>query len=385
MKNNRTVPETAMAFSIGEFELGNNGDNAKSAPITMKAISADPLEHWFWGRIVFSLAGMKRHKSRLPIDYVHDHKEVIGYLNKFSADKPEDGLVCQGALVPFKGEDRATEIIHKSKAGVPYEASIFWGGSGAKIEEIEPDEKTEVNGQEFTGPLTVVREWPLRGVAVCPYGADMNTESKLSEQKQFSVEVLRKESDMDKDEKDTESAELTEDQNQPEQADGNQLDVDAESKSDESAEDQSQDQDGSVDSAGSEEDPKKYAEGSTVDEQGSESDKKEDVEPSEGQRFLDAFGDRGGRWFAEGKSFEDAQELFMAELKAENDQLKAKVEKQELAISKLRGSDAPVELDEDPQATLDPKMAEIERKKQAALKTGTVTEAGATLGAIIGL
>lgn len=34
-----------------------------------------------------------------------------------------------------------------------------------------------VNGYDFEGPGVIIREWPLRGVAICPYGADANTES----------------------------------------------------------------------------------------------------------------------------------------------------------------------------------------------------------------
>jgi hypothetical protein len=41
-----------------------------------------------------------------------------------------------------------------------------------------------------------------------------------------------------------------------------------------------------------------------------------------GKRFLDAFGAQGGVWFAEGKTFEQAQALHLAELKAENEGLR---------------------------------------------------------------
>lgn len=42
---------------------------------------------------------------------------------------------------------------------------------------------------------------------------------------------------------------------------------------------------------------------------------------TEGQRFLAAFGDRGGVWFAQGKSFDEARQLYIAELRAERDEL----------------------------------------------------------------
>lgn len=171
------IPANACILKSGEFELGDNGENSKSAPIRLVARSGKPIEHWFWGRVVHDLSGMQLHKSRIPIDYVHDDKEVIGYLNKFDTESGD--LVTSGALVPFKETDRATEIIHKNKAGVPYEASINFGGDGIKIQQVLKNEIAAVNGYDFEGPGIIIREWPLRGVAVCPYGADSNTESSV--------------------------------------------------------------------------------------------------------------------------------------------------------------------------------------------------------------
>jgi len=177
MSNDRfkTIPAGACMLVVGEPEIGDNGDGAKSAPVRLVARSGKPIEHWFWGRVVHDLAGMRLHKSRIPIDYVHDSKEVIGYLNRFDTESGD--LITSGALVPFKESDRATEILHKFRAGVPYEASINFGGDGIKVEELSPGQVSQVNGYQFEGPGVIVREWPLRGVAICPYGADANTES----------------------------------------------------------------------------------------------------------------------------------------------------------------------------------------------------------------
>lgn len=179
-KDNRdfsSIPASACTFVIGEFTLGDNGEGAKSAPVKLVARTGKPIEHWYWGRVVHDMAGMRVHKPRLPIDYVHDSKEVIGYLNKFETESGD--LVTSGALVPFKDTDRATEIVHKWRAGVPYEASINFGGDGIKVEEIPEGYVSQVNGFSFEGPGIVIREWPLRGVAICPYGADMNTSTNV--------------------------------------------------------------------------------------------------------------------------------------------------------------------------------------------------------------
>lgn len=185
------IPAAACTLVVGAFTLGDNGESAKTAPIRLVARSGQPIEHYFWGRVVHDLAGMRLHKSRLAIDYVHDDKEIIGYLNHFDSESGD--LIASGALVPFKDTDRATEIVYKMAQGVPYEASINFGGDGIKVQEVFEGEVTEVNGYTFEGPGIVIRDWPLRGVAVCPYGADMNTESAsalANNNKSFSAAVV---------------------------------------------------------------------------------------------------------------------------------------------------------------------------------------------------
>jgi hypothetical protein len=58
-----------------------------------------------------------------------------------------------------------------------------------------------------------------------------------------------------------------------------------------------------------------------------ESDKPEEQASTQnpGKKFLDAFGDQGGVWFAQGKTFEQAQQLHTEKLKAENEELKKKL------------------------------------------------------------
>lgn len=46
---------------------------------------------------------------------------------------------------------------------------------------------------------------------------------------------------------------------------------------------------------------------------------------NEGQKFLNAFGDKGGKWFAEGKTFDEARDLNAADMKAENKALTEQV------------------------------------------------------------
>lgn len=175
-QENRKIPAAACVMSVDAFALSAAGDGDKSRPVKILARGSRPIEHWFWGRVVHDLSGVKM-KDKIPIDYCHDDGEVIGYLDR--RDVTSDGLEMSGALVPFGDNDRASEVIFKQKNGVPYEASINFGGEGIRVEDVRAGESVMVNGYEFAGPGVVIREWPLRGVAICPYGADSRTSSDI--------------------------------------------------------------------------------------------------------------------------------------------------------------------------------------------------------------
>jgi len=315
------IPATACTFAIGEFEVGSNGEGAKTAPVKLVARSGKPIEHWYWGKVVHDLAGMHMHKSRLPIDYVHDSKEVIGYLNKFETESGD--LVTSGALVPFKESDRATEILHKLAAGVPYEASINFGGDGIKVQEVFEGEVTEVNGYQFNGPGVVIREWPLRGVAICPYGADMNTESAsaFSNNKQvFSASVVTEpEAATEEAQEMSESVEVEAKVETPE------VELEQVEEVSEVVEaEQAEEAEGAEEAAG--EDVAAPVEAELSAE--TEAEEQQDVEFSatEFARIVDAFGaEIAAQTVKDGGSYETALKLHADKLEAENEKLKAKV------------------------------------------------------------
>jgi hypothetical protein len=253
----------------------------------MVARSGQPIDHWYWGRIVHDLSGMHA-KARIPIDY--NHEQEIGYANHFNTESGE--LEVRGAIVPFKENDASDRILHMAKNGVPYEASINFGGSGIKLENVPEDGQTEVNGYTFDGPGVVVRSWPLRGVAICPYGADSNTSTEFSKSEKVEVEFMKTE----KKPVELEAADTVAVEEKP---------VD----------------DKVAEAADLTEAPAVVE----VTEPAAELTSVEEEKP-DGLKFLEAFGDQGGVWFAMGMTFEEAQSQYMAKLKEENEQLKAKLE-----------------------------------------------------------
>lgn len=309
----RNVPAAACRLTIGEFSLGDNGETAKTAPIKMSARSGQPLNHWYFGPIVHDMSGLQLHKDRIPIDYCHDDFEVIGYLNKFETKNGD--LVATGALTPFKGDDRATEVIFKSKAGVPYEASIFF--DEPLLEEVRDGQTSMVNGYQFAGPGVIVRQWNLRGVAVCPYGMDKHTSSEFSQGgKELPVRFL-KQGDMQMSNQNAEVATAT---------------VEAtESKSVEAAAPAA-----AVEAAKTE----LSAEIAPAIVEANDPVTTVEASVAPGHAFMQAFGETDGAiYFAKGMSMADAMTAHMSKLSAENEKLRT-----QLAQSRAeRGMPAPVE------------------------------------------
>ena len=311
MPATKNVPLNAMQLTAGVFTLGDNGEDAKSAPIEMVALSGQPIAHWWWGQIVHDLSGMNLHKDRLPIDYCHDDEQILGYLNKFGVDTGK--LVASGALTPYGDDDRAIEVMHKARAGVPYEASVFWGGDGIRLEELAEGQTAEVNGYALTGPATIVREWPLRGIAVCPYGADMNTVSTtFNAGREVPVTVLNQQGENEMSDTDTPIVAEVQTDETPVEAEAQPDAVETEEQA---------------------------AEGDQPVETDTETPKEatEQTDAAPGQKFMDRFGEqRGALYFARGLTFGQAMDAYVDDLEVENTKLREQVD------SFSRGEDEPV-------------------------------------------
>jgi len=177
----RKVPARASQFVAGacEFAAGEPSGNNSRGPIQLIASSGAVFNHWYWGPMVFDVSGMKLSKPRVTLDYCHRQDEVVGYADRIDATGGQ--LKIAGELVSTKRDDRAAALLVKGPAGVPYEASIkFDLYNQLVIEEYSAGVPAQVNGRMELGPLTVVRECLIRGVAVCPYGADPYTQSEFS-------------------------------------------------------------------------------------------------------------------------------------------------------------------------------------------------------------
>lgn len=315
-ENTKKVPAGALRFDVGPLQFADvEQPNTTQAPVRIFARTPGIVEHWYWGRIVHDMAGLQ-HKDRIQLDWCHQYDKNVGYLDTFDAD-PKKGLHVSGQIVSFREDDIAAEILHRGRAGVPYEASIDWSGP-ARIEEVGNGMTAQVNGFTFQGPGYIVREWTLRAVAICPHGVDGSTKTEFAaaDPAEFNVTLFSAESSMSQDT--TKPAETQQADSQP-----------AATQPPAQPQQDSQPQGQPPAQPAAPHDPRAQF-------------------TAELKRFTDKFGaENGAKWFAEGKSYTDALELHAQVL---SDQVKAKDEALAAAHQKLssvdRGEGEPVTFSE---------------------------------------
>ena len=188
MTTTRTLPIEAFRqrASVSYQQMEGEGENFA---VSLVALSGEPLVDYWLGQRVQDISGMEVEGDKVMVDYCHDDREVMGFIDTFEAG---NNLVLKGQLTPFQEGDRANEVIHKLKAGIPYEASIEFTPSqpgDLQIEELSAGESAQVNGREVHGPATIFRKWHLRRVAICPSGWDRQTSVEAQQDKNQTVEV----------------------------------------------------------------------------------------------------------------------------------------------------------------------------------------------------
>lgn len=175
----------AAANLAGEFAKDSSGRKKKPTrdenghytfPVSLLARSPDPINHWYWGKIVHNLAGMKTNGKKVALDWQHYSDAICG---DGECEVTADGLMLKGEVVSFREGDYGDQICNYLVAGIPLEASIqFDMEQGFKLSYLKKDESAKVNGREIVGSCAVADEWLLRRVAICPSGYDPNTRTQ---------------------------------------------------------------------------------------------------------------------------------------------------------------------------------------------------------------
>ncbi len=333
VKKTKQVPAAAFRMTA-EVELGNNGDNSTSAPIKIMARSGGPVVSPYFDYPIYHDFSSMSHKPRILLDYRHDDDDPVGYLNHF--DTSTNDLVVSGAITSIEPGDTADKVMKRNRVGQPLEASIDFRGP-ADFEELGVNQTARVNGRDIVGPALIVKRWMLRAVALCPHGMDPATYAQFSDSDTITVSFSKYTPDQSTPNGDSQMSEET----TPVEADAaveTAVDNDkTEVKVDETKPAEGEEKPVEADETEGDAKPVEVVQQQT-EVQG------ETQAPSQGELFLQKFGDSlGGKWFAQGKTLEQATQLFIDNLKAENAELKQRMQA-------LRGAESPVSFSESPDA-----------------------------------
>ena len=146
--------------------------------LDLVVLASDTIEQW-GERFAFDYSTL-RVKERVPLDYQHYDDVIVGYAEKFQFS---DEKVAASAVLLSDDDSpsaRAQEIAYGLDHGVPYETSCLIDLVDSDAVFIKDKEKVNVNGRELTGPLTLFSNAEIRGVAICPHGADSLTSATLA-------------------------------------------------------------------------------------------------------------------------------------------------------------------------------------------------------------
>ena len=154
---------------------GEDGKPAGPPKFSVNAYNggALTLNRWDYPTVV-DLAGVKFARS-ITADLHHDVEKIVGHVT----DPQTDGKsITLNGLVSGTGA-AAQEFLANAANGYPWQASIE--ASPTQTPDFYGEgEKVSVNGQDFTGPVYVVRKCNLYGIAFLPRGADDRTSVKLA-------------------------------------------------------------------------------------------------------------------------------------------------------------------------------------------------------------
>ena len=188
-KKNQKIPQAALHFMDKDCFAQAVSIDGEKVSLDMVAYSGKVIkDHFWWGNLAIDIEGMSFPKSKFPILENHDTSKKIA----FSKGKPNTDnfqLVMNPDKIEFVDTETAVEFIKLSKAGFPYESSIY--AIPTSVESLEQGVSADVNGMTVKGPASIWRQSVFKEASVCVFGWDSNTSSSAfaSTEVELDIEV----------------------------------------------------------------------------------------------------------------------------------------------------------------------------------------------------
>lgn len=178
-KRRKRIQAEAKAFALDcaaeiVIQAAEDGKPAKRPRFTINAYSGGSMRvSAFYFPAVLDLRGLRAGK-RIPILLDHDSTQIVGQANEITINAA--GVMLTGIVT---GDDEVSEkVTSHARNGFQWSASV--GVMPERVERVDAGIKVKVNGQQFTGPLNVVRAGRLGEVSFVAVGADEGASAKVA-------------------------------------------------------------------------------------------------------------------------------------------------------------------------------------------------------------
>jgi hypothetical protein len=171
-------PQFRVASGLGSCSLvaaAAEGDAKKLPTMTMAAYNGGAMDVGWGLPVAIDLKGLDVAGHARPILKDHDPGQVVGHTTKIT--KVEGKSLAIEAIVSGTGA-AAQEVVANAGNGFPWQASV--GVAARNYEYVKEGSTGKANGQEFTGPLYIVRKGVLAETSVVAIGADSSTTTSIA-------------------------------------------------------------------------------------------------------------------------------------------------------------------------------------------------------------
>lgn len=171
-----------------ELDITAAGDSAKPATFALTAYTGGAIRvSAYLDPTVIDVAGIQA-GATIPLLADHrNHLDAMLGAGKPTIDVARSIVTLAGPLA--RGSSLTEHLIELGKRGITPQASV--GGLALRTEFVASGSTVKVNGREFNGPISVVREFQLREISVVPIGADAETATSINATGTPSPEVAR--------------------------------------------------------------------------------------------------------------------------------------------------------------------------------------------------
>lgn len=177
---NRISLDTAVTF------LAAADGEAAGEPIrfSMEAYTGAAIRQgWSREPVVIDLDGMQL-KQQIPIVLGHDYS-LGSILGQTTSIRAENGrLLVEGEILA--SNETAAQVIALAQRGYQWQASV--GADVRRHQKIDAEREISVNGQQFAGPVRIVKASALREVSFVTLGADADTAVSIAAEESAEME-----------------------------------------------------------------------------------------------------------------------------------------------------------------------------------------------------